>query len=114
MSLKKEPVKPPNSKTCVCVDQDKDQRLDSSLVKDWILVWSTQTPIGPIWHIPYAPCVDQTRIQSLIFVLVNLESSHALSQYLAPRTTTSEDDHRRRPTARNSPRQPVPTPFASP
>jgi hypothetical protein len=41
-------------------------------------------PIGPMWHIPYALYVDQTRIQSLIFVLVNLESSHALSQYLEP------------------------------
>ena len=37
-----------------------------------------------MWHIPYASCVDQTRIQSLIFALVNLESSHALSQYLEP------------------------------
>jgi hypothetical protein len=35
-----------------------------------------------MWHIPYASCVDQSRIQSLIFVLVNLEPSHALSQYL--------------------------------
>jgi hypothetical protein len=35
-----------------------------------------------MWHIPYASCVDQSRIQSLIFVLVNLESSHALTQYL--------------------------------
>jgi hypothetical protein len=39
-----------------------------------------------MWHIPYASCVDQSRIQSFIFVLVNLESSHALSQYLEPHT----------------------------
>jgi hypothetical protein len=37
-----------------------------------------------MWHIPYASCVDQSRIQSLIIVLVNLETSHALSQYLEP------------------------------
>jgi hypothetical protein len=37
-----------------------------------------------MWHIPYASCVNQSRIQSLIFVLVNLESSHALSQYIEP------------------------------
>jgi hypothetical protein len=37
-----------------------------------------------MWHIPYASCVDQSRIHSLIFVLVNILSSHALSQYLEP------------------------------
>jgi hypothetical protein len=37
-----------------------------------------------MWHIPYVSCVDQSRIQSLIFFFVNLESSHALSQYLEP------------------------------
>jgi hypothetical protein len=35
-----------------------------------------------MWNIPYASCVDQSRIQSFIFVLVNLESSYALPQYL--------------------------------
>jgi hypothetical protein len=37
-----------------------------------------------MWHIPYASCADQSRIHSLIFVLVNVISSHALLQYLEP------------------------------
>jgi hypothetical protein len=37
-----------------------------------------------MWHIPYASCVDQSRIHSLIFVLVKIVSSHSLSQYLEP------------------------------
>ena len=35
-----------------------------------------------MWYILYASCVDQSWIQSSLFVLVNLVSSHALSQYL--------------------------------
>jgi hypothetical protein len=46
--------------------------------------YHTTRPIGPMWHIPYASCVGQFKIQSLIFDLVNLESSHTLSQYLEP------------------------------
>jgi hypothetical protein len=37
-----------------------------------------------VWHIPYASCIDQSRINSFIFALVNKVSSHAPLQYLEP------------------------------
>jgi hypothetical protein len=45
-------------------------------------LYHTTRSIDPMWHITYALCVDHSRIQSLIFILVNLVSSHALSQYI--------------------------------
>jgi hypothetical protein len=37
-----------------------------------------------MWHIPYASCIDQSRIHSLIIFLVNNVSSYAPLQYLEP------------------------------